>query len=94
MTILRKLRNKKLVIHHQNMSSPIIKKEKIEMSFYEALKKLVEGSKITRLDWNNESIYGFLFNGEVCIHNEDGDHRWIINDGDVLATDWIELLIN
>lgn len=74
------------------MSSPIIKKDKTELSFYEALKCLVDGSKITRTEWENPEIYGFLNNGIVSLRKEGSDHQWIISDGDILANDWI--LIN
>lgn len=64
------------------------------MSFYEALKCLIDGSKITRIEWENPEIYGFLKAGIVHLHKEDGDHQWIISEGDILGNDWILLEFN
>ncbi|MBP9819395.1 DUF2829 domain-containing protein [Candidatus Woesebacteria bacterium] len=59
------------------------------MDFYEALAQLPLGWKITRAEWGNESIYGFLDMSFVKLHKEDGSvHNWIISEGDMAATDW------
>ena len=75
-------------------TSPVVKKAKDQpgMSFYSALRKLVGGKKITRDDWEDPEIYGYLKDGRVVIHGGptgDGkDHPWTINEGDLKAEDW------
>ena len=72
------------------MASPNI--TKITMSFYDALKEVMGGQRITRLEWGNASIFGLLFNGHLSLHKDDGKYySWIVNDGDMLAEDWITL---
>ena len=63
------------------------------MSFYQALVKLSEGHRITRLDWANEKDYGVLHDNRVKIHkSQESDailHDWIISLNDLSATDWV-----
>ena len=61
--------------------------------FYKALRALAESGKcITRVEWANTLIYGKLVDGKVTIRLEDNMfHPWIINDGDLAATDWVIL---
>ena len=68
-----------------NFTKPMI------LDFYEAFKQLAEGKLITRIEWNNKEIFGALINGKVVLHKEDGFHIWVINDGDLIAKDWIVL---
>ena len=59
------------------------------MSFPDAIKEVINGKKITRSEWKNPTIYGFLNGDVLSLHKEDGkNYQWIINDGDVLAEDW------
>lgn len=62
--------------------------DQITLDFSEAIKALAEGRKITRQEWKNED-YGLLRNGYVEINRNGIFHTWMINDGDLLATDWI-----
>ena len=63
------------------------------MNFYEALKELFENNKkITRLEWNSNEEYGFLFeDGALGIHHLDEDHIWKVRDVDAIETDWFLL---
>ncbi len=68
------------------MTSPTIS----TMTFEEAIVKLRDGQKITRVEWNNNHIYGVLRQGTVMLHKADRKYySWIINDGDLLAEDWL-----
>jgi hypothetical protein len=60
-----------------------------QYNFYEALKHMVEGKKITRIEWNSQEEYGFMKDGIVMIHTKGKDHRWIISEADAIAEDWI-----
>jgi len=59
-----------------------------EMSFGEALLRVVAGLKVTRRSWLVPD-YVFLQAGVVHIKNEDGIHQLSVNDGDIVATDWV-----
>lgn len=62
----------------------------ITMNFFEALKEVAAGNKITRLEWENASIYGFMKSERLHIHLADGkDHQWIVSEGDMAGVDWI-----
>ena len=81
-------------ISPQNSStfSPPVQAPTVEpnMDFPAAIRKLTEGAKIARIDWQNTD-YGFLStdgwlsiyrNGEIFAH-------WKVNDGDLKGTDWM-----
>jgi hypothetical protein len=72
---------------------PVKKEEKKPMSFYEALKYVVGGRKITRLEWKDNQTYGFLKNSELCIKNSKNPihNRWVISEGDLMGEDWVVL---
>jgi len=71
--------------------SPLPKGQKQEtMSFGDALLRVTEGKKITRLEWNDKEAYGILQNTFLTLHKSDGKfYTWTVNDGDILAVDWI-----
>ena len=73
-------------------TSPILKKAiKTEyLTFYEALRELAENKrKITRVEWGSKMEYGFLsIDGYLSIYTQGAEHRWLVNDGDILAQDW------
>ena len=59
-------------------------------NFYEALKAVVSGQRIQRLEWEDKEYYGVMDNNILCIHKPDGEnHPWIISDGDLGGDDWI-----
>lgn len=68
--------------------SPTIAKR---MDLPDALKAIMKGKRITKLEWANERIYCALENGFVVIHKETGVHSWIISEGDLLGNDWVVL---
>ncbi len=76
-------------------SPTIYKEEEKKLSFFEALKAVKEGKKITKLEWNDKQVYGFLYNNNnniLCLHQKNGEiNSWILNDGDLLGNDWIIL---
>jgi len=63
----------------------------IGINFFDALKAVLEGKKITKMEWNNPRIYGALENGTLMLHKEDSLHTWVISDGDMKGEDWIVL---
>lgn len=58
------------------------------LDFYEALKYVNVGKRITRKEWNNPEIYGFLQNSLVKIYQTGKIDNWIVSVGDLTAEDW------
>ena len=75
--------------------SPLPTTEMPDMSgktfdFYEAIKKMHEGKKVTKLEWKNKAIYGILKDTLVQLHKADDKfYGWAINEGDIIGTDWV-----
>ena len=74
--------------------SPVPKKkeEKKPMGFPQAIQAVMDKKKVTRREWDDNRIYGFL-NGEILsLHKEDNkNYQWIVSEGDMMAGDWIIL---
>jgi hypothetical protein len=83
----------------EKLTSPVIAKPKSDktMDFYDALRKVAEGHKVTKREWDNKKVYGYLKVDPklkepiLMLHKEDGDHAWIINEGDLMGTDYFVL---
>ena len=59
------------------------------------MRAVIEGHRITKLEWGNKDIYGFLSNTWLSLHRADGTiTQWIVNDGDMFGQDWIVIKIN
>jgi hypothetical protein len=61
------------------------------LDFPAAMAEVIAGHKITKLEWGDPSQYGVLKDGLLMIRLTDGWHKWIVNDGDLLGTDWITI---
>lgn len=80
-------------------SSPLPKKQsptgKTErsrlMTFPDAMKAVISGMKITRVEWP-EGEYGILDNGcnRLCIFRTADNklYKWELSEGDMMAIDW------
>jgi len=62
---------------------------KLEMTFPQAIEKIIMGKKLTRREWGNKEIYIVLEGGVLKIKKIDGFHPLLVSDGDMLAEDWI-----
>lgn len=62
-----------------------------EMDFGEAMRAVVEGKRVRRLEWNDEGVYVFLLNDKLHIFNteEKKAHPLLISSGDILGDDWV-----
>lgn len=72
--------------------SPLPKKVFVEekLNFSQAIARVIEGAAITKIEWNNKSIYGVMKDGFLMLCKEDGKmYQWILSDGDLLGEDWI-----
>ena len=76
-------------MENEGMMSPTKREEApVEIDFNEAINKIVEGKKVTKLEWNNED-YCFM-QGEVLHISRNGTvHKWIISEADIVGDDWI-----
>lgn len=75
-------------------SSPVPPKDdKVKtLTFFDALKEVVGGKRITKLEWADRNIYGVLTNGLLMIKLASGELKaWTISDGDLSGTDFIVL---
>lgn len=78
--------------------SPVPKKPNImtlaaQMSLPDALKEVVAGKSITRISWMNND-WCELRDGWLMIRREGKWHTWLINDGDLMADDWVTVSPN
>lgn len=70
-------------------ASPILKARK-EVDFPEAMRAVIAGNKVSKLEWGDDEVYGLLKDGFLKLHKGDGSfHQWIISDGDLLGLDWV-----
>jgi hypothetical protein len=68
------------------------KKERQLMDFPDAIRKVIEGKRITKVEWKDEGYYGWLKEFRLKLHKPDGsDNDWIISDGDLNGKDWYVL---
>jgi hypothetical protein len=66
----------------------------ILMDFPTAIRAVIEGKSITRLDWNDNEIYCALRNSflEISYDMKTKFYKWctwIVSEGDLLGTDWV-----
>lgn len=61
------------------------------LGFPEAVQKIIDGAKMTRISWYDVSIHILLEGGFLKIRKADGLHVLIVSEADMLAMDWIEV---
>ena len=72
-------------------TSPVIKKpSQVQIDFIQAVKELIDGKKVTKLEWNNPNIYFFIQDEYLRIMGADGQtHNTILRLPDLIGTDFI-----
>ena len=73
------------------MSSPVIKKGPVLLTFPDAIAEVTNGRKITRLEWESNEEYGYLKDEKLTIHTKGQDHIWLVSKGDLVNSDWLVL---
>lgn len=74
----------------QKSNNQIIKTQPKGMDFPSAIREVIAGKKIHKLEWENKNYYGFLNVDKLSFHKPDGNnYQWIISDGDLMGDDWI-----
>ena len=65
-------------------------KKVVEMDFPTAIQKVIEGEKITKLEWHNKFIYGELRDDFLMLKKEDNKfHPWLLSEADMRGEDWV-----
>ena len=59
------------------------------MDFPQAMDAVIDGERITKLEWHNTSTLGTLRDGILMLHKDNQWFQWIINAGDLLGKDWV-----
>ena len=72
--------------------TPVVDAEVVPMTmnFVDAIKKIIEGKKVTRISWGNKD-YCLLRDGWLEIYTKGDFHVWKVNDGDIEGEDWTVL---
>lgn len=72
-----------------NKSSEVV----TSLDFFEALRAVYAGERITRPDWGGEDEYAVLRGGWLMLHKRSDStfHQWMVSEGDMAGTDWIVL---
>lgn len=70
--------------------SPVEMNKPETMDFPDAIRQLINGKRIARVEWHNAD-YGVLRNGWLTIFRDGTFHTWLVNDGDLMADDFIVL---
>jgi len=71
-------------------TSPVIKKQET-FDFPEAMRRVISGKRITRVEWKDENEFGVFKDNFLMLHTKGEFHTWTVSDGDLLAKDWTEL---
>ena len=62
------------------------------MSFTDAIKALLEGKRITKVEWGDKRHYGLLEDYILMLHKageaEKDTHPWILSEEDLVGEDW------
>ena len=77
-------------------TSPVPVSSNQALNFPEALDAILMGAKVTKEDWDDEDIYGFMStvayaagnNDQLMIHRNGKDHQWILSKGDIEGEDF------
>jgi hypothetical protein len=63
------------------------------MTFPDALKAVISGKKVTKLEWERVNEYLVLKDGFLMIHHhadkDDVFHRLMVSEGDLVGKDWM-----
>ena len=71
-------------------SSPAFSGEKAEeMNFCGAIKRILDGEKVTRYSWNNLKTSIFLENAILKIEIDGTVHNLIVSYEDMIGKDWV-----
>jgi hypothetical protein len=62
------------------------------LNFYEALKEMLDGKSITKIEWDSVETFGFMEKDVLILHFPNGKKQnWIISRADIVGQDWVVL---
>ena len=65
------------------------------LDFHEAIDAILDGERVTRLEWKDKRAYCLLKDDLLQIHKAGESerllHPWIVNNGDLGGLDWFVL---
>ena len=67
--------------------SPVEMNKPETMDFPDAIRELINGRRIARVEWHNAD-YGVLKDGWLTIFKDGTFRTWLVNDGDLTSDDW------
>lgn len=71
---------------------PELSSSNIQMDFPNAIRQILSGERVTKLEWNNQDIYLLLFQGFLSIRKADGSvTQLLVSEADMVGEDWVKL---
>lgn len=61
------------------------------LDFYEALKRVARGDKVTKKEWGDKNTFIYIANGMVSLHKNKKIHGLLVSEGDLQGKDWVVL---
>jgi hypothetical protein len=83
--LAQRLKEKQMPVN----TSPVV--EPTVMTFTEAVTAILSGKRVRRQSWTDEDAI-FLHAGVLHLRNAKGLHTLLVSEGDMTATDWIEVI--
>lgn len=70
----------------------VVKMGTIVMDFPTAIRHVIDGRRVTKLEWGDRNIFLHLSEGFLLIHKADGiSSRLMVSEADLLGKDWTVL---
>lgn len=61
-----------------------------QMDFPRAMRSVMGGKSVTKLEWGKPEIHVCMFDNKLVIYKEDGQyHPLIVTSGDLFGKDWV-----
>ena len=70
-------------------TSPLPTPKPSTMDFPDAMRQVIGGKRITRNEWNDKNIYGYLSSGFLALYKDSKINQWIVSYGDLMGEDWV-----
>jgi hypothetical protein len=70
---------------------PVRNPENETLDFFDALRQVRDGRRITKLEWDDPACFLQMLNGHLMIYKPSTAkyHDLIVSDGDMFGEDWI-----
>lgn len=67
----------------------LTKRPESQMDFPDAMRAVIEGRQITKLEWDDPDSICELRGQFLMIRRDNTWYKWLINDGDMFGQDWV-----